>query len=228
MSDEEVVQFIFSPGFSTKDDVNELSGRGVGMDVVANKIRGVLKGDVQVDTQAAGGTRITIYLPLSLAILEALVVRCRGFHYGVPVRDIEETVKVSPRREGSRETVLYRDQAVPALRLDRLFYNAVPGFGAAEGLSDVLLGDGDTLMDAAGLSAGSGETEYNGVVIRHKEEAVCLIVDQLVEEEDIVIKPVSDLLNAQGLFSGVSVLGDGRILFVLNTPRLVELARGGG
>jgi two-component system chemotaxis sensor kinase CheA len=234
MSDEEVIQYIFSPGFSTKEDVTDLSGRGVGMDVVANRIRGVLKGDVQVKTEPGGGTRITIYLPLSLAILEVLVVRCRGYHNAVAVRDIEETVKVKLRGGRSGESVLYREKSIPTLRLDRLFYGngrrtpAVQSGGFQPALSDVLLGEGDALVDASGLASEGDDKEYNGVVIRHKNAVVCLVVDQLVEEEDIVIKPVSDLLNMQGLFSGVSVLGDGRILFVLNTARLVELARSGG
>jgi chemotaxis protein histidine kinase CheA len=79
-------------------------------------------------------------------------------------------------------------------------------------------------MDASGLAPEREDIEENGVVIRHKSSLVCLIVDELVEEQDAVIKPVSELLNARGLFSGISVLGDGRILFVLNTVRLVELA----
>jgi two-component system chemotaxis sensor kinase CheA len=231
MPDEEVIQYIFSPGFSTKEDVTDLSGRGVGMDVVATRIRGVLKGDVQVRTDPGRGTRIGIFLPLSLAILEALIIRCRGSFYAVAVRDIEETVKVRLQSGAQGETIRYRDGEIPALRLERLLYGRpadasqsdrgamVPG-----GDLNISLMDGDSLMAASGLTSESDEAEHNGVVIRQKGKAVCLVVDQLVEEEDVVIKPVSDLLNNTGLFSGVSVLGDGRILFVLDTVRLAELA----
>jgi two-component system chemotaxis sensor kinase CheA len=227
MSDEEVIQYIFSPGFSTKEDVTDLSGRGVGMDVVATRIRGALRGEVQVKTDSGAGTRISIYLPLSLAILEALVMRSRGYDYAVAIRDIEETVRVRLERGKSVE---YRGEQIPALRLERLLYGngerLPPAAGASlpPGASAVPLGQGDALMDASGLAPEREDIEENGVVIRHKSSLVCLIVDELVEEQDAVIKPVSELLNARGLFSGISVLGDGRILFVLNTVRLVELA----
>jgi len=230
MSDEEVIQYIFSPGFSTKEDVTDLSGRGVGMDVVATRIRGSLRGDVQVNTESGAGARISIYLPLSLAILEALVMRSRGYDYAVAVRDIEETVRVRLRGGEGGESVEYRGERIRALRLERLLYgngDLPPGPAGAilgPGSAGVPLGQGDALMDASGLAPEREETEENGVVIRHKSSLVCLVVDELVEEQDAVIKPVSELLNARGLFSGVSVLGDGRVLFVLNTVRLVELA----
>lgn len=231
MADEEVIQYIFSPGFSTKEDVTDLSGRGVGMDVVATRIRGVLKGDVQVKSDRGLGTRIAIFLPLSLAILEALIIRCRGCFYAVAVRDIEETVRVKLEGDSRGESVRYRDGAIPALRLERLLYGepggaaqSAEGAASPEGGFEASLAQGDSLMDASGLGSQVEEAEHNGVVIRQKDKAVCLVVDQLVEEEDVVIKPVSDLLNNTGLFCGVSVLGDGRILFVLDTVRLVEMA----
>ena len=231
MSDEAVIQHIFSPGFSTKEDVTDLSGRGVGMDVVATRIRGVLKGEVQVRTEPGRGTRVTIFLPLSLTILEGLVVRCRGYFYAISVRDIEETVKIKVHAGPQGDIVRYRSEEIPALRLERLLYRAGPdetaavnGDQEAADLSQSLLGYADTLMTASGLRPRPEETEHNGVVIRHKDRAVCLLVDQLVEEEEIVIKPVSDMLNNRGLFSGVSLLGDGRIVFILNTVRLVALS----
>jgi two-component system chemotaxis sensor kinase CheA len=230
MSDGEVIQYIFSPGFSTKEDVTALSGRGVGMDVVATEIRGTLRGDVQVNSQAGAGTRVSIYLPLSLAILEALVMRSRGYDYAVAVRDIEETVRVRLRAAGGEELVEYRGERIPALRLERLLYgngelrHPPAGSTLPHAALDAPLGQGDALLDASGLTPEREEVEENGVVIRHKSSRVCLVVDELVEEQDAVIKPVSELLNARGLFAGVSVMGDGRVLFVLNTVRLVELA----
>ena len=179
------------------------------MDVVATRIRGVLKGDVQVKTEPGQGTRIAIFLPLNLAILESLIIRCRGSFYAVAVRDIEETMKVRLQPGPAGETVRYREEEIPALRLERLLYGkpADPSQGdrgtvIPGGEVDISLIGGDSLMDASGLGPEADETEHNAVLIRNKGRVVCLVVDQLVEEQDGVIKPVSDLLNNTGLFSG--------------------------
>jgi two-component system chemotaxis sensor kinase CheA len=206
ISDEEAVQYIFSPGFSTKEDVTDLSGRGVGMDVVATRIREDLKGEVEVRSESGGGTLIRILLPLTLTILHSLVISCAGYYYAIPVQDIDETVKVTGQNisiEGENEFYDYEGQKVPLLRLDSVLL----------GLSDV------------NNSLGQ---ENNGVVVEQRRGMVCLLVDELVEEEDLVIKPISDLLNHRRLFSGVTVLGDGRIIFVLDTARIIEIIESGG
>jgi two-component system chemotaxis sensor kinase CheA len=206
ITDEEAVQYIFSPGFSTKEDVTDLSGRGVGMDVVATRIREDLKGEVEVRSESGSGTLIRILLPLTLTILHSLVISCAGYHYAIPVQDINETVKVTRQNisiQGENEFYDYEGQKVPLLRLD-----------------SVLLGPTDE-------NSRIGQ-ENNGVVVEQRRGRVCLLVDELVEEEDLVIKPISELLNHRRLFSGVSVLGDGRIIFVLDTARIIEIIESGG
>lgn len=206
ISDEEAVQYIFSPGFSTKEDVTDLSGRGVGMDVVATRIREDLKGEVEVRSESGGGTLIRILLPLTLTILHSLVISCAGYYYAIPVQDINETVKVTKQNisiEGENEFYEYEGQKIHLLRLD-----------------SVLLGPTD---ESNRLSQ-----ENNGVVVEQRRGRVCLLVDELVEEEDLVIKPISELLNHRRLFSGVTVLGDGRIIFVLDTARIIEIIVSGG
>jgi len=206
ISDEEAVQNIFSPGFSTKEDVTDLSGRGVGMDVVATRIREDLKGEVEVRSVTGGGTMIRILLPLTLTILHSLVISCAGYYYAIPVQDIKETVKVTEQNisiEGENEYYDYEGQKVALLRLD-----------------SVLLGP-----SAEPSSRGQ---ETNGVVVAQRRGTACLLVDELVEEEDLVIKPISDLLNHRRLFSGVTVLGDGRIIFILDTARIIEIIESGG
>jgi two-component system chemotaxis sensor kinase CheA len=206
ITDEEVVQYIFSPGFSTKEDVTDLSGRGVGMDVVATRIREDLKGEVEVRSESGGGTLIRILLPLTLTILHSLVISCAGYYYAIPVQDINETVKVTKENigiEGENEFYEFEGQKVPLLRLD-----------------SVLLGPTEEKNQLG--------RENNGVVIEQRRGRVCLLVDELVEEEDLVIKPISDLLNPRRLFSGVTVLGDGRIIFVLDTARIIEIIESGG
>ncbi len=206
VSDEEAVQHIFSPGFSTKEDITDLSGRGVGMDVVATRIREVLKGEVKVRSEAGKGTLIRILLPLTLTILHSLVISCAGYHYAIPVQDIDETVKVLEEEILSKEggdVYSYEGRAVPLLRLD-----------------SVLLGPSEDQHNRS--------REHNGVVVEQRRGKVCLLVDELVEEEDLVIKPISELLNHRRLFSGVSVLGDGEIIFILDTARIMEIIEFGG
>jgi two-component system chemotaxis sensor kinase CheA len=206
VSDEEVVQHIFSPGFSTKEDVTDLSGRGVGMDVVATRIREDLKGEVEVRSEPGKGTLIRILLPLTLTILHSLVISCAGYYYAIPVQDIDETIKVLEEEilinEGS-EVCAYEGNEMPLLRLD-----------------SVLLGSSEDQHDR--------RREHNGVVVEQRRGRVCLLVDELVEEEDLVIKPISELLNHRRLFSGVSVLGDGKIIFILDTARIMEIIESGG
>ena len=206
VSDEEAVQHIFSPGFSTKEDITDLSGRGVGMDVVATRIREDLKGEVEVRSEAGKGTLVRILLPLTLTILHSLVISCAGYHYAIPVQDIDETVKVLEEEilsEGGGDVYSYEGRAVPLLRLD-----------------SVLLGPSEDQHNRS--------REHNGVVVEQRRGRVCLLVDELVEEEDLVIKPISELLNHRRLFSGVSVLGDGEIIFILDTARIMEIIEFGG
>lgn len=206
VSDEEAVQYIFSPGFSTKEDVTDLSGRGVGMDVVATRIREDLKGEVEVRSDPGRGTLIRILLPLTLTILHSLVISCGGSHYAIPAGDISETVKVTDQdiaKDAAGEIYDYNGERMPLIHLDSL-----------------LLGPENGNVSRA--------RENNAVVIEQRREKVCLLVDELVEEEDLVIKPISDLLNQRRLFSGVSVLGDGRIIFILDTAKVLESIESGG
>ena len=176
------------------------------MDVVATRIREDLKGEVEVRSESGSGTLIRILLPLTLTILHSLVISCSGYYYAIPVQDIKETVKVSSQNisiEGENEYYDYEGQKVALLRLD-----------------SVLLGPTDE-------NAPAGQ-ENNGVVVEQRRGRVCLLVDELVDEEDLVIKPISDLLNHRRLFSGVTVLGDGRIIFILDTARIIEIIESKG
>jgi len=202
-TDAELINLIFQPGFSTKEDVTDLSGRGVGLDVVATRIKEALRGEVLVASQAGRGLAITILLPLTLTILHSLVVACGGHHYAIPIQDVDETVHV-PLEElgtgypGGDLFVAHDGQSIPAVRL------------------------GD-LLGVPRPDAGPEHSYAQGVVTCRKGQRYCLLVDELVEELDLVIKPIAEVLNLRGLFSGVSVLGDGRIVFILDTARIVDL-----
>jgi two-component system chemotaxis sensor kinase CheA len=198
-TDAELINFIFQPGFSTRESVTELSGRGVGMDVVATRIKENLRGEVLVASLPGRGLTITILLPLTLTILHSLLVASGGQYYAIPIRDIDETVHVEP-------TALRPTRAGEQLAL------------GAEEIPVIHLA---LLLAAAPATAAAGYLQ--GVVTRRKGQRYCLLVDELVEELDLVIKPLVEMLNRSRLFSGVSVLGDGRIVFILDMARIVEL-----
>jgi two-component system chemotaxis sensor kinase CheA len=200
-TDEELTGYIFLPGFSTREDVTELSGRGVGLDVVATRIKEKLKGEVLVSSSPGAGLLTTIILPLTLTILHSLIVRVRQSFYAIPMQDIEETLQVEPaslRRPLPElpERLPYGGGDVAAVRLESLLDSSRP-------------------VEAA--------SELHGVVLQQRGRNVCLLVDEVEEEQDVVVKPIAELLNPKHLFSGVSVLGDGRIAFLLDTARVVEL-----
>jgi len=184
-------EMVFLPGFSTKDVVTDLSGRGVGMDVVATRVRGELKGDVDLDSEPGRGTRVTLRLPLSLTIVNSLLVSGDGHLYAIPLSDVDGTVKLldGDIADGaSGEVSAWMEEEIPVHSLA------------------ALLGSRRRRQD-----------EYFAVVIHHGSARVLLVVDDLIEEREIVIKPVDDLLNHNRLFSGVSVLEDGRLAFILDT-----------
>ncbi len=200
-TDEELTGYIFLPGFSTREDVTELSGRGVGLDVVATRVKENLKGEVLVASSPGAGLLTTIILPLTLTILHSLIVRVRQAFYAIPMQDIEETLQVEPatlRRPlpEAPERLLRGGEDVAAVRLEALLDASRPAEAASE---------------------------LHGVILRQKGRNVCLLVDEVQEEQDVVVKPIADLLNPKHWFSGVSVLGDGRIAFLLDTARIVKL-----
>ena len=171
--------------------VTDLSGRGVGMDVVATRVREELKGDVVLATDKGRGTRVTLLLPLTLTIVNALLVRCDGQAYAIPLADVDSTVKVlntEIRGDEERETWIYRDEEIPLYRLGSL------------------VGRGSRRAE-----------EHFAVILSHGASRGCLIVDELIEEQQVVIRPVDDLLNDRRLFSGVSLLEDGELVFIVDT-----------
>jgi two-component system chemotaxis sensor kinase CheA len=190
-NEAQLLELVFLPGFSTKDVVTDLSGRGVGMDVVANRIRGDLKGDVILGTEPGGGTRVTLLLPLTLTIVNALIVRGDAQLYAIPLTDVDSTAKLLAteiRGEEGSEYSSWMNEGIPVYSLGALF------------------------------GKGRHKTEeYFATVLSNGESKAFLVVDELIEEREIVIKPVDDLLNSQRLFSGVSVLEDGRLVFILDT-----------
>ena len=187
------------PGFSTAAKITELSGRGVGMDVVHNAIRG-LGGAVELVTEMGLGTTFRMELPLTLAILRALVVNVNGQVYAVPATFTRESFEVREsevQEVHGREWVSWRDQLLPLTRLQRLF-----------------------AADSGNGSNGSAESTVQAVALEFGGSQLAVSVDGYVGEEEIVVKAFNMPLGAVPVFSGATVRPDGRPALVLDVGSL--------
>jgi chemotaxis protein histidine kinase CheA len=206
MPDREVQSLIFLSGFSTSKEVSDISGRGVGLDVVRRNIIEELKGDISVETEEGRGTRFILTLPLTLTTLRILFVDLGQYRFGLPVTYVAETTRVRPEeviRIVDREAIRLRDQIVPIAPL-----------------AEVL-----TLPDHEAASA-AGEWIYL-IVARAADERVAFVVDEVADEEDVLIKPLPQHMKRIGLLAGASIAPDGRVIPILHVPGLIRAVRVG-
>jgi two-component system chemotaxis sensor kinase CheA len=200
LTESEIFQLIFQPGFSTAKEITDVSGRGVGMDVVKKGIE-KLQGRVDIQSTPKKGTTVVISLPLTLAIIEGMVIRVGKERYIVPTMAILESFK--PKKEdyftvkGKGEMVMARGNLIPLVRLDRLFKI-----------------EGDAKDPWDGLV----------VVVENKEEQRGLLLDELLGQEEIVIKSLGEALKRTKGLAGGAILGDGRVGLILDIGGLFELA----
>jgi two-component system chemotaxis sensor kinase CheA len=195
LTDGELFQAIFQPGFSTAREVTSLSGRGVGMDVVKRAIDG-LRGTIDVASTAGQGSEITLRLPLTLAIIDGLLVRVGRGRYVIPLSAVEECVELSMEedaRSRGRNFLNVRGDLVPFLRLRELFNATTPP---------------DRYQKVVIVSAG--------------DLRVGLVVDQVIGDHQTVIKSLSKLHANIKIFSGATILGDGAVALILDIAHLVE------
>jgi two-component system chemotaxis sensor kinase CheA len=200
LTDEQVWAFIFAPGFSTASRVTEVSGRGVGMDVVRQNVA-ALGGTITIHTDPGHGTRFRVKLPLTLAIMDGQALRVGPEQYIIPLVAIRETVRPQP---GSvhvigpgAEIVIVHGDPLPIVRLHRLF-------GATAATED----------PAAGLL----------VVVEHDGHVAALLVDELLGQQQVVIKSLeANFTRVRGI-AGATILGDGRVALILDVAGLVTLA----
>ncbi len=195
MSEAEILDFIFRPGFSTAEQVTEVSGRGVGMDVVQSVLHR-LKATISVETRSGQGTTFRLKLPLTLAIIKALLFWVEQRLYAIPlnaVLEIARTFETEVHQVDNYEVLQLRNQVLPLLRLGR-----------------PVEADGDRKSKLFVLVITVGERKYG------------LIVDALEGEEELVIKALDDHTFHTDLVSGASILGDGRVVLILNLPAVVD------
>jgi two-component system chemotaxis sensor kinase CheA len=190
MTEDAAIALIFQAGFSTMDVATELSGRGVGMDVVKTSIS-KLSGFVEVKTRKDEGTTFRISIPLTLAIIQALMVRTAGVQYAVPLSLIEEIVRVSPDEialAGGRRVFVLREKVLPFFELSELLGKGSPPEGAVR--YSVVVAVGDTRF--------------------------CLAVDKLLGEEEVVIKPLEGIVTESSHTLGSTITGDGKVVLIMD------------
>ncbi|WP_349342689.1 chemotaxis protein CheA [Marinobacter sp. MMG032] len=196
LTDQEVFNLIFEPGFSTVEQVTNLSGRGVGMDVVRRNIEG-LRGMVElVSPGVAGGTTFRIRLPLTLAIIDGFLARVGEATYAVPLEMVVECTELSREQQvlsDDQDYINLRQEVLPLIRLREQF--SVPG---------------------------SPGRRQNIIVVRHAGQKAGLIVDELLGEHQTVIKPLSGIFSHLKGLSGSTILGNGQVALILDIPALIS------
>lgn len=201
LSDREALNLIFAPGFSTAKEVTEVSGRGVGMDIVRSNVQRV-GGLVDVDSTPGKGTRFSIRLPLTLAIIRALLVRVAGQVYAIPLSSVLETLKIHPdivQFVGRRPAIVLRGRTLPLVSLQAHLHDK--DFGAPSCLSD---------------------QPMFVVVVGLGERQLGLVVSHLIGEQEIVIKSLGRYLGEISGVSGATILGDGRVALILEVADLFD------
>ena len=196
LPDRELLQLIFSQGFSTAETVSDLSGRGVGLDVVLKSIER-LNGLVEVETVPGVGTKFIIQLPLTLAIISALLIEVSDRTYAVPLGSVVESLKFRPADVHSingRDTLRIRDRIVPLVRLDAFF----------------------------GLRAAPEEARY-AVVLGRGDKRVGLVVNRLRGQQEVVIKALDPAVSGIAFaLAGATIMGDGRVVLILDVAAFFE------
>ena len=196
LDDADAVRLIFLPGFSTAEQITDISGRGVGMDVVRSKIE-ALSGHVDVETHIDEGSVFKIKLPLTLAIIQAMLVQVQEEMYAIPLGSIDSTINIEPsdiQTVQNKEVIVLRGEIIPIIRME-------------EALQVPHTKDSDELF----------------VVVVHAGEAKAgIVVDNLIGQQEIVIKTLGNLFAGLKLFGGATVLGDGKVALILDVATMIQ------
>ncbi|MSQ67355.1 MAG: chemotaxis protein CheA [Gammaproteobacteria bacterium] len=198
LTERECFELIFLPGFSTKEEISDVSGRGVGMDVVKTRIT-QLNGSIEIDSKVGVGTTIRIRVPLTLAIMPTLMVNLGSQIFALPLVNVKEIIDF--RREqaqdvNGRKTLVVRGKALPLFYLSRWLVN---------GVHDVTVDRGHVVIVGVG------------------SQTLGFIVDELIGQEEVVIKPLGALLSGARGLSGATITGNGRIALILDLPELIDV-----
>ncbi len=201
MSDQEVWLLIFEPGFSTADKVTDVSGRGVGMDVVKKNIL-ALGGSVELESATGHGTRVIVRLPLTLAIMDGMSIAVRGDTYIIPLASVVELLQPGSREiktvSGQGRVVEVRSEYLPVVSLSEVF---------------------------GGESREADDKESIMVIVEVDGAKTALLVDELVGQHQVVVKSLEANYRRIPGISGATIMGDGRVALIMDIAALVKLAR---
>lgn len=198
MTEKEIYSFIMAPGFSTNEEISEYSGRGVGLDVVVKNLQEV-GGSLDIDTKEGYGTKMTLKIPLTLAIIDGIIIGVGNSTYVVATTAVKEFIRVKEKQmiseNDGNEFVMIRGECYPVIRLNN-FYS---------------IKDGQTNVE-------------NGImaILEHEGRQICVFVDRLIGEQEIVVKPVPSYIKKVKGISGCTQLGDGSISLILDTSGLIK------
>ncbi|MDB5052068.1 MAG: chemotaxis protein CheA [Bacilli bacterium] len=198
MSDEEVYQLLFASGFSTADKISDISGRGVGLDVVKTKIHS-LGGHVSIESKLGSGTKFSVQLPLTLSIISAMLLRVENEKYAIPLSSIVETAVIQKdqiRHVQGNIYIDYRNSIIPLIALSTIFN--VPKDDSEE----------------------TKETEI--VVVKKGEKLAALVVNEFIGQQEIVLKTLGKYLSNVFAVSGATILGDGQVALIIDTNALIK------
>ncbi|MCD1257799.1 chemotaxis protein CheA [Paenibacillus athensensis] len=198
LSDNEVYQLLFESGFSTADKISDISGRGVGLDVVKTKIQ-MLGGHVQVDSKLGQGSKFSVQLPLTLSIISAMLVKLGSEKYAIPLSSIVETAAIQRsqiRNIHGNKMIDYRKSVIPLVSLSHLF--DIPDYNE------------------------DNEEETEIVVVRKGDKQVALMVDEFIGQQEIVLKSLGKYLTGMFAISGATILGDGQVALIIDPNALIK------
>jgi len=195
LSQKDIIDLLFKPSFSTSDKITDLSGRGVGLDVVKTKIE-QLGGVVEVETEWGKGSKFIIRLPLTLAIIQALLVVIGEEKYAIPLSSTKEIIKISPDQimmVQKQEVIMIRDTVIPIVRLNKIL---------------------DIPTDE------NNKKQLTAVIVKKGERLSGFLVDSLIGQQEIVIKSLGKLLSGIKFIAGATILGDGNVALILDVNSL--------
>jgi two-component system chemotaxis sensor kinase CheA len=199
LDEQAIFELIFAPGFSTAEQITDVSGRGVGMDVVRRNIE-KMRGKIEIQSVAGAGTTFTLFVPLTLAIIEGLLVGVDDQRYIIPTLSVRESFRPLPGMvttvHGRGEMVHVRGRLIPMLRLGEYLHTSVNAVDPTQGIV---------------------------VVVEAGQDSRCLLVDELIGKQEVVIKSLGEIFHNQTAFAGAAILGDGRVGLILDIHALVKL-----
>ncbi len=195
LRDEKIWDFIFQPGFSTSEKVTDISGRGVGLDIVRRNIAKI-NGDIEIKTKKNQGASFVLKLPLTIAIIEGMVVTYNGVFYIIPTIDVKETLNLMESRidyiDQDKKVIRFRDQLIPVVSVERLLNH-----------------------DSSDKNSSYEKSLYI-IIVEYKNNSLAIVFDGIIGNQSVVIKPIPDYLKGTKGFSGCTILGSGNIGMILD------------